>query len=718
MELARAKEALKKYFGYDNFRPMQAEIIQNVLNQRDTLVLMPTGGGKSVCFQIPAMVFDGLCVVISPLIALMKDQVEGLKANGIPASFLNSTQNARELTITENKAFNGEIKLLYVSPEKLMTAGFFNFLKRLKISLFAIDEAHCVSTWGHDFRPEYTQLGALKEQFPAIPTIALTATADKLTRKDILTMLKLDHPEIFIASFDRPNLSLTVLPAQNRIGMIDKFLRNHPKQAGIIYCLSRKSTETVAHKLQDMGYNAAFYHAGMTAEERNITQEAFINDKTQLICATIAFGMGIDKSNVRWIIHYNLPKNLESYYQEIGRAGRDGLKSDTLLFYSFGDTLILRDMIVSNQSPNTEVQLAKLERMQQYAEAQICRRKILLSYFNEDLAENCKNCDVCKNPPAWFDGTVVAQKALSALARTGEQVGMGMLIDILRGSGRQEIIEKNYNQIKTYGAGKDISAGDWQQYLLQFLQLGLIEVAYDQNYILKLTETSKQVLFGNRKVNLVQMSVIQKINQEKKDESKPKSVAQMLKEELLDLLIILRKEIALSEGIPPYLVFTDSTLDEMAEKKPYHETDMKTINGLSERKYKQYGKKFLKAIYDFILEKSKQNKKITGGTHLLTFDLFRQGKTFDEIAKERNRGTDTIVSHLAYLYEHGYKINIFNYVSMEEIEKVHQTMLGFVPKSEADMNHQVAERLKDEMSYSKVIFAIAHLKREAQNEKN
>lgn len=711
MELGRAKEALKKYFGYDNFRPMQAEIIQSILNQQDAVVLMLTGGGKSVCFQIPAVIMEGVCVVISPLIALMKDQVEGLKANGIPASFLNSTQNMQELAITENLAYKGEIKLLYVSPEKLMASGFFNFLKRLKISLFAIDEAHCVSTWGHDFRPEYTQLGALREQFPTVPTIALTATADKLTRKDIVTLLKLKNPEVFISSFDRPNLSLTVLPAQNKMGMIQRFLNNHPKQAGIIYCLSRKSTETVANKLQDMGFNAAYYHAGMVAEERSITQEAFINDKTQIICATIAFGMGIDKSNVRWVIHYNLPKNLESYYQEIGRAGRDGLKSDTLLFYSFGDVLVLRDMIVSNQSPNTEVQLMKLERMQQYTEAQICRRKILLSYFNEDLQENCNNCDVCKNPPAWFDGTLVAQKALSALARTGEQVGMGMLIDILRGSSRQEIIEKGYNNIKTYGAGRDISTRDWQQYLLQFLQLGLIEVAYDQGNVLKLTETSKQVLFGNRKVNLVQMAVIQQKNQEKKDEAKPKSVTQTLKEELFDLLATVRKEIALAEGIPPYLVFTDATLMDMADKKPIFEADMKNISGVGERKYKQYGRKFLKVVYDFALEKSKQNKKITGGTYLLTFDLFRQGKKFEEIAKERGREVNTVVSHLAYLYENGYKIDIFQYVNLQEIEQVREVSEKLSFADGIEPAKQIFEYLAGELLMEKIIFALAHIKK-------
>nr|MCU0391077.1 RecQ family ATP-dependent DNA helicase [Thermoflexibacter sp.] len=520
-----------------------------------------------------------------------------------------------------------------------------------------------------------------------------------------------DNPEIFIASFDRPNLSLTVLPAQNRLIQIKRFLQNHPRQSGIIYCLSRKGTQDLAEKLQDEGFNAAYYHAGMTAEERNVTQEAFINDQTQIICATIAFGMGIDKSNVRWVIHYNLPKNLESYYQEIGRAGRDGLKSDTLLFYSYRDVFTLRDMITANQSPNTEVQLMKLERMQQFAEAQICRRKILLSYFNEDLLHNCNNCDVCKNPPAWFEGTVVAQKALSAIARAGEQVGMGMLIDILRGSGKQELIEKGYNKIKTYGAGKDISAGDWQQYLLQFLQLGLIEIAYDDGNTLKLTEASKQVLFGNRKVNLVQMNVILQKNQEKKDELKEKSPTQLLKESLFEELSILRKEIALAEGIPPYLVFTDATLTDMADKKPLTEPDMKNISGVGERKYKQYGRKFLKVIYDFALEKAKQGEKITGGTYLLSFELFRQGKKIEEIAKERNLGSGTIVAHLTYLYENGYKIDVLQFVDLQEVEKVKQATLAL---GQAERVKEIFDYLQEQISMDKIRFALSYMKREGR----
>jgi ATP-dependent DNA helicase RecQ len=430
-----AQAALKKFFGYDTFRPMQADIVQTILNGRDVLVIMPTGGGKSICYQIPALVMEGICIVVSPLIALMKDQVEGLRANGVPAAFLNSSISYEEQRKVEERAYDGHLKLLYVSPEKLLSAGFFNFLKGLKINLFAIDEAHCISSWGHDFRPEYAQLRYLKEQFPEVPVVALTATADRATRKDIVLQLALPDPETFIASFDRPNLSLAVRPGQQRLKQIIDFIKERPGQSGIVYCLSRKETEDVALGLQNQGIKAEFYHAGLSPDRRDKVQTAFIKDSTPIIVATIAFGMGIDKSNIRWVIHYNLPKNMEGYYQEIGRAGRDGLNSDTLLFYSYGDLMRLQSMIT--ESGQAELMQAKLDRMQQYAEASMCRRRILLSYFGEDLGKDCGNCDVCLHPPQRFDGTVLAQKALSAVARTQERIGVIMLVDILRGSQRK-----------------------------------------------------------------------------------------------------------------------------------------------------------------------------------------------------------------------------------------------------------------------------------------
>ena len=413
MTIEQAQGAMKKIFGFDLFRPMQADIIQTIFDKKDSLVLMPTGGGKSICYQLPAILMEGSCVVVSPLISLMKDQVEALRANGVQAAFLNSTVDRREQRQIEDDLFNGRIDLVYVSPEKLVSSDFIRLMRNSPINLIAIDEAHCISAWGHDFRPEYTQLKFLKKEFPGVPIVALTATADRATRRDIVEQLQLDDPAIFIASFDRPNLHLEVRPGQKRIEQIIDFIRQRPDQSGIIYCLSRKNTEDVAAKLKLRGIRADSYHAGMSDADRSRVQDAFQNDEIPVVCATVAFGMGIDKSNVRWVIHYNLPKNIESYYQEIGRSGRDGVKAEALLFYSFGDVMVLRDILGQNEDVQQEVKLAKLERMYQYATSPICRRKNLLSYFSEDVKADCGNCDVCENPPEYFDGTVLAQKAHS-----------------------------------------------------------------------------------------------------------------------------------------------------------------------------------------------------------------------------------------------------------------------------------------------------------------
>lgn len=601
MNLDKAKLALKRFFGYDQFRPLQSEIIQTIFSGRDALVLMPTGGGKSLCYQIPAITLSGTCVVVSPLISLMKDQVEGLRANGIQAAFINSALDSKEQLQVEEAFYSGGLSLLYVSPEKLVSGNFLSILKRGKINLFAIDEAHCISAWGHDFRPEYTQLGMLKQYFPQVPVIALTATADKLTRKDIVDQLQLDRPEIFIASFDRPNLSLEVRPGQQRLQQIQDFVRKHPKQAGIIYTLSRKATEDLAEKLKQQGFKAEAYHAGLSPDRRSKIQDLFLNDNLQIICATVAFGMGIDKSNVRWVIHYNLPKNLEGYYQEIGRAGRDGAKADTLLFYSFADVSLLRDILQNGENAaQNEIQLVKLERMQQYAESLACRRRILLAYFGENLSHNCNNCDICRNPPQSIDGTIIAQKALSAVFRLKEQVPMGMLIDVLRGSGRREISQLGYDTIKTYGAGRDFSLWDWQQYLIQLINLGYLEVAYDAANVLRLTPASQEVLFQNRPVLLIKPLSYKERRDQEQAAAKSKSQTQIKKErlrdELFEYLRQVRKEIAQKEGIPPYLVFSDATLEEMAFKKPQTEDDMLAVSGVGEKKLLQFGYRFIKAI--------------------------------------------------------------------------------------------------------------------------
>ncbi|MEM9928350.1 MAG: DNA helicase RecQ [Bacteroidota bacterium] len=591
-ELARA--ALKKYFGYDEFRLLQLEIIESIFHGKDGIVLMPTGGGKSMCFQIPAVTMTGTTVVVSPLISLMKDQVDGLNAVGIRAAFLNSSQHSQESLRVATAYENGELHLLYVSPEKLISAGFFTFLKRRKVCLFAIDEAHCISAWGHDFRPEYTQLISLKKAFPEVPILALTATADRLTRKDMAEQLGIANAKQYVASFNRPNLSLSVRPGQKRREQIINFLRDRPGTAGIIYCLSRKQTEQLSEKLREAGYGVEAYHAGLTSERRAQVQSDFINDKTLIVCATVAFGMGIDKSNVRWVIHYSMPKNLENYYQEIGRAGRDGAKADTLLFYSYNDYATLKEMITD--SGNAELQLAKLDRMKAYADSFACRRRILLNYFSEDHSENCGNCDICANPPEKFDGTILAQKAMSAVARLKQGVGVGMAIDVLRGSARSEIRQRQYDQIKTYGAGRDISAFAWNQYFSQLISLGYFYVAHEDYNKVKLTPAARRVLFAEERVELVRIDTIKARRTQAQQKTRASAANTRQQKGLFESLRQVRKELAREFGIPPYLVFNDKTLQEMVDKQPVTDAEMGRISGVGERKLHRFGDRFMEVI--------------------------------------------------------------------------------------------------------------------------
>lgn len=694
---------LKKYFGYTEFRPLQEEIIRHTLDGNDSLVLMPTGGGKSICFQIPAIIKEGICIVISPLISLMKDQVDALISNGIESSFLNSSLSHQEQNIVEKKCIEGYIKILYVSPEKLTSNGFLFFLKKLKINLFAIDEAHCISSWGHDFRPEYKKLSILKENFPKIPIMALTATADKLTRKDITGQLNFSDYKMFVSSFDRPNISLSVLPGQNRIKTITNFIMSRKKSSGIIYCLSRKACESISEKLNESGINSEYYHAGLSNEDRNAVQERFIKDQTQVICATIAFGMGINKPDVRWVIHYNLPKNLEGYYQEIGRAGRDNLKSEAVLFYTFADIMNVKRMI--EDSSQKELQTIKLERMQQYAENMICRRKVLINYFGENFNENCNNCDICKNPPTYIDGKIIAQKALSAmwwLAKENKKVSQGILIDILRGAHKREIIENGYNLIKTYGAGKDISYQDWQYYLTQILNLGFIDIAYDENYTLKFTESSKKVLSGEISVNLIDATKYKIMIEEniKKQSIKPLSVT----DSLLDYLKSIRKEIAQEENIPPYIVFGDATLEQMAKEKPITESHIMRISGVGERKFEKYGSKFINAIFEF-LKKQSNEKKTKNATYVQTFELYKQDLSIQEISNGRALSENTIYSHLAYLYEHNYDIDLYKFIDPKEMNKIFNVVKKLGKNAKLK---DIFESLDQKIDYNKIRLGVAY----------
>jgi ATP-dependent DNA helicase RecQ len=538
----------------------------------------------------------GITVVVSPLISLMKDQVESLQANGVAAEFLNSSLSKQAAIKVTERLQQGKVKLVYVAPERLLTTGFMELLKRFDVNLFVIDEAHCISVWGHSFRKEYTQLRKLRDDFPKVPMMALTATADEMTREDIVEQLQLQRVRRYIASFDRPNIKLAVLPAKNRAQVIVDLVRERQDQAGIVYCLSRKETEKMSQRLKEAGIAADFYHAEVEAKERSRRQEAFVKDDIQVICATVAFGMGIDKSNVRYVIHHNMPPNIESYYQEIGRAGRDGLASEAVLFYSISDVMQWRRMLSADDlgEHEREVKLKKLLEMQRWVEGLTCRRKMGLEYFGEQVKDECGNCDVCMEPPEEFDGSQVAQKALSVLARVKKPLSFGVMIGILRGSKAQYIREPGYDRIKTHGIGKDVSAPAWRQYLKQLMEQRLIY--YERNRRgWWMTPEGERVLYGKHKVQLKRSPLVN-VGTNVRERVKKRVEVTNYDEGLFERLRQLRKRLADTQGVPAYIVFSDATLKEIAVVKPANKIEMLAVSGVGETKWERYGKEFIDEI--------------------------------------------------------------------------------------------------------------------------
>jgi len=688
---------LKNIFGYDNFRPLQEEIINRTIEGKDSFVLMPTGGGKSMCFQIPALIFDGITIVVSPLISLMKDQVQALKSNGIKADFFNSSISVQEENDVITKAINGDLQLLYLSPEKLISVSN-AWLKQLNIKLVAIDEAHCVSMWGHDFRPEYTQLKVFRNSLPKVPFMALTATADKSARKDIEAQLGLKKSKLFISSFDRKNLSIEVrgqVQKRKKLQEIANFIERRKNESGIIYCLSRKNTEEVASYLKQDGHSVAFYHAGMDNEDRERTQTDFINDEIKIIVATIAFGMGIDKSNVRFVIHYNLPKNLEGYYQEIGRAGRDGLPSETVLYFNMRDFVLYSQF--ADQGANVVMQKEKLNRMLQFAEAKSCRRKILLSYFGEHLSENCGNCDVCENPPKGFDGTILSQKALSGIVRMGEKDGITMLINVLRGSNNADIHEKNYATLKTYGVGKDVSFFDWRDYVIQMANQGLIEIMYAESSALKITPIGWQVLKGEKTMRLT--TPVAPADKKKIQKTIKIATEGEVNKDVFTELKKIRYAIAKEENMPAYIVFSDKTLKLMASVLPTTENEFLSISGVGMNKMEKYGTEFMDVIRKFKAVAKPRKVPTTNKT----FSYYKEGLSPAEIAEKRSLSITTIFSHLSQLYSEGKDIDLEKYVTKETLDKVRVVFNQFNQKNELK---PIYEKLNEEVSYSQIRMSI------------
>jgi ATP-dependent DNA helicase RecQ len=698
---SKAKEALSDYFGHDSFRPLQKESIEATLNNKDSLVLMPTGGGKSICFQIPAIIQDGLCIVVSPLISLMRDQVDKLTDRKIPAAYLNSTLSDKEQQEVKKQMTAGNLDLVYISPERISRQYFQNFLQNsVNVNLFAIDEAHCISAWGHDFRPEYTNLKTLKKTFPQVPIIALTATADKTTRRDIIRQLNLSFEDsnIFHSSFDRPNLHFSVKSAEKRISKIKSFIRQRKNESGIVYCLSRKSTEKVANQLSNKNLTVKAYHAGMENRLRDQRQKKFVYDEIDIICATVAFGMGIDKSNIRWVIHYNLPKNIESYYQQIGRAGRDGAESRAVLFYNPGDFGKLRNF--AQDSGQTDLQMAKLKHMKNFAEAKVCRRKILLNYFGEDYDEQCNNCDNCEQNISNSEDSESAYKILSALARVNTTLNINTLIDILRGNNTMKVRTEKYNEIKTFAEGGNLAAKKWEYYINQLVNLGFLRYSYDNYKKITLTKKGKKALNDLRTIHFLdepKVSKTQKVDFNAKDQ---KTEENKQKDDLYSRLRNLRKKLSRKQEVPPYVIFNDKTLEEIIDIKPIAEHTLIKISGIGETKIERYGEEILKKIRQFLLEKQREDTSLKK----LIFSLYKQNNTVSKIKDKLDVDQDQVYLTMEKLLQKGYNIDVREFISNRKLEEVNQILSKISPPYQAK---QVRQESDVEISQEKLKLVIA-----------